>query len=90
MEFHFTFPEGWKVVNQRTIVAGVSPQEDGVVALTVAQGDTPQEAANAFFSQEGIQRGSRLRQDFYDFNVPPRQTPRRVRRKPASTGVLAL
>ena len=75
MEFYFTFPEGWKVVNQRTIVAGVSPQEDGVVALTVAQGDTPQEASNTFFSQEGIQRGQRLRQDFYDFKVPPQTDP---------------
>ncbi len=75
MEFHFTFPEGWKVVNQRAIVAGISPQEDGVVALTVAQGDNPLEAANAFFSQEGIQRGQRLRQDFFEFKVAPQTDP---------------
>jgi predicted Zn-dependent protease len=54
LRFEMTFPEGWKTVNQKQGVAGVSAQEDAILQLTLAEGSSPAEAARAFFGQQGI------------------------------------
>jgi predicted Zn-dependent protease len=69
MEFRMTFPDGWKIVNQRQAVGGISPDEDALVVLTLARENTPDEAARAFFEPENIQPGGRWRDDFYTFNA---------------------
>lgn len=56
--FQLTFPEGWQTVNQKSVVAGVSPQEDGIIQLTLAQEPSPESAARAFFTQEGVSGGA--------------------------------
>jgi len=59
MAFELTFPGGWKTVNQRTVVAAVSPEEDAIVMLQLADGeDAPGTALRAFLSQDGITGGS--------------------------------
>lgn len=70
MAFALDFPEGWKIINQRQAVVGVSPEEDAVVVLTLAQADTPAADVNNFFSQEGITRGDAWRRNFYHFKAP--------------------
>jgi predicted Zn-dependent protease len=57
MAFRIVFPEGWAAQNGRTAVQAMSPQEDAVVGITVADGSTPEEAARAFYAQEEV-RGS--------------------------------
>jgi predicted Zn-dependent protease len=54
LAFELTFPAGWPHVNQRTVVAAQSAEKDVVVALTLAEGGTPAEAAQGFFGTEGI------------------------------------
>ena len=75
MAFRMNFPKGWKIINQRQLVAGVSPNEDAFIVLTLAQEATPREAMDAFFAQEGIQRGPQWRQGFRHFEIPSRVDP---------------
>jgi len=53
LAFELTFPSGWEYANQHTAVLAGTKERDGMMALTVADG-MPDEAARAFFSQEGI------------------------------------
>lgn len=70
MAFQLTFPEGWKIINQRSAVAAVSPEQDAVVVLTLASEGTPEEAHRAFFSQQNIERGDSWRRGFNYFRAP--------------------
>ena len=57
MAFKIDFPEGWKTVNQRQQVVGVSQQEDAVVTLSLAAETDLEAAAREFLSQEGVNGG---------------------------------
>jgi predicted Zn-dependent protease len=57
MRFRFEFPAGWKPSNQKQAVGAMSPGQDGLVVITLANRDSPQAAYQEFFSQPGIQRG---------------------------------
>jgi predicted Zn-dependent protease len=71
LEFRVTFPPGWRIINQRQAVAAVSSEEDALVVLTLAPEETPAAAAQAFFSQSGIERGSAWRPGFHNFRTIP-------------------
>jgi predicted Zn-dependent protease len=60
LAFRLAFPAGWTTVNQKTVVAAVSPEEDAVVSLQVAgDGETePVDALRAFLGQQGIRGGT--------------------------------
>lgn len=75
MAFRMDFPKDWKIVNQRQLVAGVSPNQDAFVVLTLAQGDSPREAEQTFFAQEGIRKGQQWRKGFRQFEVVPQADP---------------
>jgi predicted Zn-dependent protease len=57
LRFQITLPSGWQGQNLSQAVIAVSPQQDGIIQLTLAQGNSPETAARAFLSQEGIQAG---------------------------------
>ncbi len=57
LEFKLRFPDGWKTVNQKTLVAGISPAEDAIVRLTLAKQEDPVVAAQEFANQEGLESG---------------------------------
>jgi predicted Zn-dependent protease len=57
LKFQLTFPDGWKTQNTPQAVAGISPKQDGIVQLATAGKVSPEEAAQKFFSQKGMQRG---------------------------------
>lgn len=69
MAFKLTFPAGWKTVNQKLAVGAVSPQQDAMVVLTLADAGTAEEALRKFFSQEGVARGDALASNFYAYSV---------------------
>lgn len=71
MAFRMDFPKDWRIVNQRQLVAGVNADQNAFVVLTLAQEKTPEEAEQAFFAQEGIQRGPQWRKGFHHFEVTP-------------------
>ncbi len=80
LEFQLTFPEGWQTMNTRQFVAAVSPEENAVIQLSLARGDSASEAADAFFSGGKVERGASWRRNFHHFRtVPSEQRPTVVR-----------
>ena len=62
LRLQFRFPEGWATQNAPTSVLAQSPERDAVMQVTPSEGSTPEEAASAFFDQQGIERlGARSR-----------------------------
>ena len=57
LRFQITLPSGWQGQNLSQAVIAVSPQQDGIIQLTLAKGNSPEAAARTFLSQEGIQAG---------------------------------
>ena len=57
LRFRLTFPQGWTTQNQRQAVVGVSAQQDAIEQMSLSDQTTPDAAAQAFFSQQGV-RGS--------------------------------
>jgi predicted Zn-dependent protease len=53
LRFQVTMPQGWRTQNMAQAVMAGSPQQDALIQLTIAQG-TPDQAASAFFGQQGI------------------------------------
>jgi predicted Zn-dependent protease len=69
MRFKLTFPAGWKTINQRAAVGAISPQQDAIVVLELAQQESPDAAAQAFFSQQNVERGGLASSNFYNFRT---------------------
>ena len=57
MRFQLTYPEGWQVQNTAQAVAGISPNQDAIIQLALAGQASPQQAAQQFLSQQGVQAG---------------------------------
>jgi predicted Zn-dependent protease len=57
MKFQLTFPDGWQVQNTAQAVAGMSPNQDAIIQLALAGQNSPQQAAQQFLSQQGVQAG---------------------------------
>ena len=62
LRFQLTLPSGWKGQNLTQAVIAVSPQEDAIIQLTLAKGNSPEAAAQTFLSQQGIQAGQPSRE----------------------------
>lgn len=55
MKFQFPYPEGWQVINQRSLVAIVNRDKDAVSIMTLDGNSTSAEASiSEFLNQEGI------------------------------------
>ncbi len=55
LRFQIRFPSGWNGVNQKTVVGSVAPDDDALIALSVAADATdPQAALNTFLQQDGV------------------------------------
>jgi predicted Zn-dependent protease len=57
MKFQLSFPDGWKVQNTPQAVASLSPNQDAMIQLGLAGKESPQQAAQQFLSQQGVQAG---------------------------------
>jgi predicted Zn-dependent protease len=58
LKFQLTYPEGWQTQNAPDAVVAVSPQQDAIVQLGLAGQTPPQQAAQQFLSQQGVQAGN--------------------------------
>lgn len=56
LQFRLDLPQGWKAQNLAQVVVAGSPAKDAVIQLTLASG-TRQEAADAFFGNQGVSAG---------------------------------
>jgi predicted Zn-dependent protease len=61
MAFRVNFPRGWKGSNEKQAVGAMSPNEDAIVMLQLAPAPTAQQAAEKFFSQQGVESGETSR-----------------------------
>jgi predicted Zn-dependent protease len=66
LKFRFTFPQGWTTQNQRQAVLAVSAQQDAIEQVSLSDKASPEAAAQAFFSQQGV-RGSPGRGSIHGF-----------------------
>ncbi|HSN87655.1 MAG TPA: M48 family metalloprotease, partial [Thermoanaerobaculia bacterium] len=57
MRFRVEFPEGWETSNEKASVSAASPAQDAYLQVSLAEADTPEAAADAFFEEEGLSRG---------------------------------
>lgn len=57
MRFQVHFPDGWQVQNTPAAVASISPNQDAIIQLSLAGQSSPQQAAQQFLSQQGVQAG---------------------------------
>lgn len=55
LRFRFVFPAGWKIVNQKAAVVGLSPQQDAIVQIGLSQEKSVDAAARGLLAQEGIE-----------------------------------
>jgi predicted Zn-dependent protease len=62
LRFRITFPGGWQTQNTKQAVLAMSPQQDALMQLTLAQGSAAQ-AAQTFASQQGVQTSGVQRGD---------------------------
>jgi predicted Zn-dependent protease len=53
LRFRIGFPQGWNTQNLTQSVSAISPDQDAIMQLTLAQGSEVQ-AANQFFDQQGM------------------------------------
>ena len=54
MAFEIVLPEGWKTQNLKQAVQGLSPGEDALFVVSLAEGSSPAAALTAFGSNEGV------------------------------------
>jgi predicted Zn-dependent protease len=52
--FEFTFPTGWTTANQKAAVLAANANQDVIIRISSAQATTPGEAAQQFFSEQGV------------------------------------
>jgi predicted Zn-dependent protease len=67
LAFRIEFPAGWKGANEKQAVGATSPNQDAMVVLQLAQGSSARQAAQQFFSQEGLQAGAEWRREIGGF-----------------------
>ena len=67
MAFRVDFPQGWKSNNEKRAVGAISPNEDAVVVLQLASAPNAQQAAQKFFSQQGVESGEASRRQIGGF-----------------------
>jgi predicted Zn-dependent protease len=67
MAFRLNFPQGWKGSNEKQSVGAISPNEDALVVLQLAAEQSPQQAAQKFLSQQGVEAGETARRQIGGF-----------------------
>jgi predicted Zn-dependent protease len=74
LAFKIGFPDQWRIINQRQAVGALSPNRDAAVVLTLSDKDSPQAAFDAFFAQQGVQRGPSRGRNIYSFRAVDTET----------------
>lgn len=54
LKIRYEFPQGWKYINQKQAVIGVSKEQDAIVQITLVKQQSTEAAAREFFSQQGV------------------------------------
>ena len=57
LRFRIDFPQGWETANQKDAVSASDPDGNAMVQVSLSDADTAEAAAEAFFAEEGAERG---------------------------------
>jgi predicted Zn-dependent protease len=57
LRFQMAFPTGWRTQNLAQAVMALSPQQNAMIQLTLARDPSPDQAAQRFMAQQGLQVG---------------------------------
>jgi predicted Zn-dependent protease len=57
LRFRLEFPAGWRTQNTKQNVAAISPEQDAVIVLSVAETNDPGGALSEFLGAEGMEAG---------------------------------
>lgn len=57
LAFQFAFPMGWRTANQNNAVIAMSPNQDAIIQITLAEGRDTEAAARTFLGQQGLAAG---------------------------------
>jgi predicted Zn-dependent protease len=74
LAFQIEFPGEWRIINQRQAVGALSPNRDAAIVLTLSDKETPRAAFDAFFGQQGIQKGPNRGRNLFAFRAIDPQT----------------
>jgi len=74
LAFKIGFPDQWRIINQRQAVGALSPTRDAAVVLTLSDADSPRSAFDAFFAQQGIEKGPNRGRNIFAFRSYDTQT----------------
>ncbi len=74
LAFKIEFPEQWRIINQRQQVAAISPDQDAAVVLSLSDKESANAAFDAFFGQQGIERGPSRGRNLVAFRALDSQT----------------
>jgi predicted Zn-dependent protease len=69
LAFKLEFPDQWRIINQRQAVGALSPDQDAAIVLTLSDKETPQAAFDAFFGQQGIEKGPNRGRNLFAFRA---------------------
>jgi predicted Zn-dependent protease len=69
LKFQFPVPQDWQVVNSSSSVIMASPDKKAVMQLRLAQGDSPDAAADAFVSKNQLTVQSRRPEKIHGFSA---------------------
>lgn len=67
LAFQLRFPSGWKGSNEKQAVGAISPNQDAIIVLQLASGSSARQAAQQFFSQQGVEAGTEWRREIGGF-----------------------
>jgi predicted Zn-dependent protease len=74
LQFKIDFPDEWQIINQRQAVGALSPSRNAAVVLTLSDKNSSRAAFEAFFAQQGVERGANRGRNFYSFRSFDTQT----------------
>ena len=68
LAFQVQFPAGWKYANQKQAVVAMSAEQDAMIQVEIVAQKSVDEAANAFFGQQGLTASRPTHQRLGDFD----------------------
>jgi predicted Zn-dependent protease len=74
LAFRIDFPDEWRIINQRQAVGALSPNGDAAAIMTLSDKPSPEAAFDAFFGQQGVQRGPNRGRNLYSFRAVDAET----------------
>jgi predicted Zn-dependent protease len=74
LAFKIDFPDQWRIINQRQAVGALNENKDAALVLTLSDESSPRAAFDAFFAQQGTEKGPERGHNTFAFRSYDTQT----------------